>query len=33
MDGAWSAARVFGSGNHARRVAHAARCLIKEETD
>jgi AcrR family transcriptional regulator len=33
MDGAWSAARVFGSGNHARRVAQAARALIKEKTD
>jgi AcrR family transcriptional regulator len=28
MDGAWSAARVFGPGNHGRRAAEAARTLI-----
>jgi len=28
MDGAWSAARVFGPGNHGRRAAEAARALI-----
>jgi AcrR family transcriptional regulator len=28
MDGAWSASRVFGPGNHGRRAAEAARSLI-----
>jgi hypothetical protein len=28
MDGAWSAARVFGPASHAGRVAHAARALV-----
>jgi len=28
MDGAWSAARVFGPGSHGRRAAEAARALI-----
>ena len=28
MDGAWSAARVFGPGNHGRRAAAAAKALI-----
>ena len=28
MDGAWSASRVFGPGNHGRRAAEAARTLI-----
>jgi len=28
LDGAWSAARVFGGGNHARRLGPAARTLI-----
>jgi len=33
MDGAWSAARVYGPGNHARRVAEAARELIDARLD
>ena len=30
MDGAWSAARVFGPGSHASRVGRAARELIAQ---
>ena len=33
MDGAWSAARVFGPGNHGRRAAAAARALIASQLD
>jgi AcrR family transcriptional regulator len=33
MDGAWSAARVFGPGNHGRRAAAAARALIDAQID
>jgi len=31
MDGAWSAARVFGPGNHGRRAAEASRALIEAQ--
>jgi hypothetical protein len=31
MDGAWSAARVFGPGSHGRRAAVAARALISSQ--
>jgi hypothetical protein len=31
MDGAWSAARVFGPGSHGRRAAVAAKALISSE--
>jgi AcrR family transcriptional regulator len=33
MDGAWSAARVFGPGNHGRRAAAAARTLIASQLE
>ncbi len=33
MDGAWSAARVFGPGSHGRRAAEAARALISSRLD
>ena len=33
MDGAWSAARVFGRGNHGRRAAAAATALIAFQLD
>jgi len=33
MDGAWSASRVFGPGNHGRRAAEAARTLIGAQVD
>ncbi|HYU57201.1 MAG TPA: TetR/AcrR family transcriptional regulator [Actinomycetota bacterium] len=33
MDGAWSASRVFGPGNHGRRAAEAARTLIGAHID
>ncbi len=32
MDGAWSAARVFGAGNHGSRVGATARALIAAQT-
>jgi AcrR family transcriptional regulator len=31
MDGAWSAARMFGAGNHAARAAETARVLIEAQ--
>ena len=31
MDGAWSAARVFGPGNHGRRAAAAAKAIISSQ--
>jgi len=33
MDGAWSASRVFGPGNHGTRAAEAARTLIGAQVD
>jgi AcrR family transcriptional regulator len=33
MDGAWNAARMFGSGSHASRAAEAARVLIGAQID
>ena len=33
MDGAWSASRVFGPGNHGQRAAEAARTLIGAQID
>jgi AcrR family transcriptional regulator len=33
MDGAWNAARMFGSGSHASRAAEAARVLISAQID
>jgi hypothetical protein len=31
MDGAWSAARVFGPGSHGRRAAAAAKAIISSQ--
>jgi AcrR family transcriptional regulator len=33
MDGAWSAARMFGPGNHAKNVSAAARALIAAQVE